>query len=215
MTMRDRIKNGKLFTDMCEGMPEERMKAKQLQQKFNVSDPADMEGRMALLTEIFGGQCNAYVEPPFYFCYGSHIHIDSAYINVNCNFIDDGDIYIGKDVLFGPAVTIATVGHPIRPDMREYMYCDTVRIGDNVWVGGNSTICPGVTIGENSVIGAGSVVTKDIPANVIAAGNPCKVIREINEHDMQYYYKDRPFTEADLEEERILRNGTRDPLSAE
>ena len=205
MTMRERIAAGKLFTDMCEGLPEDRLKAKQLQQKFNASDPADMEGRMQILSEIFGGECHAYIEPPFYFCYGTNISIEGAYINVNCNFIDDGKITIGKNVLFGPAVTIATVGHPIAPDMRGYMYRDPVTICDNVWVGGGSTICPGVTIGENSVIGAGSVVTKDIPANVIAAGNPCRVIREIGEQDRKYYYKDRAFDPADLEEERRLR----------
>lgn len=205
MTMRERIEKGKLFTDMCEGLPEDRLRAKQLQQKFNASDPADMEGRMNLLKEIFGGKCGAYIEPPFYFCYGTNISIESAYINVNCNFIDDGKITIGKNVLFGPAVTIATVGHPIHPGMREYMYCDPVTICDNVWVGGGSTICPGVTIGENTVIGAGSVVTRDIPSGVIAAGNPCRVIREINENDMKYYYRDRPFDEADLAEEKALR----------
>lgn len=205
MTMRERIKAGKLFTDMCEGLPEDRLKAKQLQQRFNASDPADIPGRMAILEEIFGGKSGAYIEPPFYFCYGTNIHIEGAYINVNCNFIDDGEINIGKNVLFGPAVTIATVGHPIHPGMREYMYCDPVNIKDNVWVGGGSTICPGVTIGENSVIGAGSVVTKDIPANVVAAGNPCKVIREINEDDMKCYYKNLPFDQEDLEEERKLR----------
>ena len=114
-------------------------------------------------------------------------------------------IYVGKNVLFGPAVTIATVGHPIRPDMREYMYTDPVTIKDNVWIGENVTICPGVTIGENSVIGAGSVVVKDIPANVIAVGNPCRVLREISERDQEYYYRDRKIELGDLEAERKLR----------
>ena len=142
MTMRERIAAGKLFTDMCEGLPEDRLKAKQLQQKFNASDPADMEGRMQILSEIFGGECHAYIEPPFYFCYGTNISIEGAYINVNCNFIDDGKITIGKNVLFGPAVTIATVGHPIAPDMRGYMYCDPVTICDNVWVVGRQHHMP-------------------------------------------------------------------------
>ena len=108
--------------------------------------------------------------------------------------------------MFGPAVTIATVGHPIKPDMREYMYTAPVRIEDNVWIGGNVTICAGVTIGENSVIGAGSVVIHDIPANCVAAGNPCKVIREINEHDAEFYFKDRRIDAEDLKEEARLRN---------
>ena len=107
--------------------------------------------------------------------------------------------------MFGPAVTIATVGHPIHPNMREYMYTDPVTIGDNCWIGAGATICPGVTIGENSVIGAGSVVVHDIPANSVAAGNPCRVLREIGEQDQKYYYKNRLIDEADLEEERKLR----------
>lgn len=147
---------------------------------------------MALLGEIFGKPCDAWIEPPFYFCYGRHISLGKGtYINVNCNFIDDGLITIGDAVMFGPAVTIATVGHPIHPGMREYMYCDHV------------------TIGDNTVIGAGSVVTRDIPANVVAAGNPCKVIREINENDYKYYYWDRLIDEADLAEERILRGDSK------
>ena len=107
--------------------------------------------------------------------------------------------------MFGPAVTIATVGHPINPKMREYMYTDPVTIGNDCWIGGNVTICPGVTIGDNTVIGTGSVVTKDIPANCVAAGNPCRVIREINESDEKYYYKDRPILAEDLAEEAELR----------
>lgn len=112
---------------------------------------------------------------------------------------------IGKKVMFGPAVTIATVGHPINPQMREYMYAAPVTVEDNCWIGAGVTICPGVTIGENSVIGAGSVVIHDIPANSIAVGNPCRVIREINEHDMEFYYKDRRIDVKDLEEEAKLR----------
>ena len=206
MTMRERILAGKLFTDMCEGLPEERLLGKQRMKRFNDSAPEDVEGRVALLGEIFGKPCDSWIEPPFYFCYGTHISLGKGcYINVNCNFIDDGQITIGDGVLFGPAVTIATVGHPINPAMREYMYCDPVTIGNNCWIGANSVICPGVTIGDNTVIGAGSVVTKDIPANCVAAGNPCRVIREINENDLKYYYRDRPIDPDDLEEERRLR----------
>lgn len=206
MTMKDRIRQGKLFTDMCEEMPKERTKAKKLQKKYNDSDPENIAARMALLAQICGKPTFAWVEPPFYFCYGTHITLGKGtYVNVNCNFIDDGEIRIGEKVMFGPAVTMATVGHPINPEMREYMYCDPVTIGDNCWIGAGSVICPGVTIGENTVIGAGSVVTKDIPANVVAAGNPCKVIREIGEQDKLFYYKDRPITADDLAEEKALR----------
>lgn len=206
MTMHERIKNGLLFTDMCEGMPEERLQAKKLMKKFNDSEPDDFEGRTALIAQMLKKGEKCWIEPPFYFCYGTHISIgEDSYLNVNCNFIDDGEITIGKAVMFGPAVTIATVGHPIDPTLREYMYTDPVTIGDNVWIGGNVTICPGVTIGENTVIGAGSVVNHDIPANCIAAGNPCKVIREIGDRDKEFYYKDRRIDAADLEEERKLR----------
>ena len=191
MTMHERIMEGKLFTDMCEGMPQERLEAKKRMKRFNDLEPDQTAERVKLLGEIFGKPCNSWVEPPFYFCYGRHISVGSGcYINVNCNFIDDGRITIGNRVMFGPAVTIATVGHPIVPDLRGYMYCAHVTIGDNCWIGANSVICPGVTIGENSVIGAGSVVTRDIPANSVAAGNPCKVIREINDRDLEYYYRD-------------------------
>lgn len=211
MTMRERIMAGKLFTDMCEGMPEERLKAKQLMKRFNDSEPSDVDGRFALLEEIFGQPCTSWIEPPFHFCYGTHISLGKGcYINVNCNFIDDGLITIGDAVMFGPGVSIATVGHPIHPGMREYMYTDPVAIGSNCWIGANSVICPGVTIGENTVIGAGSVVTKDIPANCVAAGNPCRVIREINENDYKYYYRDRLIDPDDLEEERRLRNAGED-----
>lgn len=206
MTMKERIAQGKLFTDMCEEMPQARIRAKKLQQQFNNSDPEDVQQRMALLAQIFGTPVSAWIEPPFCFCYGNHIRLGAGcYINCSCNFIDDGDIYIGERVMFGPGVTIATVGHPIAPELRGYMYCDPVTIGNNCWIGANAVICPGVTIGENSVIGAGSVVTKDIPANVVAAGNPCTVIREIGERDRQFYYKDRLITAEDLEEERHLR----------
>ena len=190
MTMHERIMEGKLFTDMCEGMPQERLEAKKRMKRFNDTEPDQTVERFKLLGEIFGKPCNSWVEPPFYFCYGRHISVGSGcYINVNCNFIDDGRITIGNRAMFGPSVTIATVGHPINPDLRGYMYCAHV------------------TIGENSVIGAGSVVTRDIPANLVAAGNPCKVIREINEQDMKFYYRDRPIDPADLEEERRLREG--------
>lgn len=213
MTMHDRIMAGKLFTDMCEGLPEERNEAKRRMFAFNATGPDAIGDRMRLIGEILSPDSgHAWIEPPFYFCYGTHIVLgNGTYLNMNCNFVDDGMIYVGKNVLFGPAVTIATVGHPIRPDMREYMYTAPVTIGDNVWIGENATICPGVTIGENSVIGAGSVVTKDIPANVIAVGNPCHVLREIGERDMEYYYRDRKIESEDLAEERALRGPTPEP----
>lgn len=206
MTMRERIASGKLFTDYCEGLPEDRVQAKIRMHAFNLTAPDDLDKRTLLIQEIFGKETKAWIEPPFYFCYGTNIEIgDGTYINFNCNFVDDTKIMIGKNVMFGPSVTIATVGHPIHPDYRGYMYADPVKIENNCWIGANVTICPGVTIGENTVIGAGSVVTKDIPANSIAVGNPCRMMRTINEHDRKYYYKDKEITKEDLDEEARLR----------
>lgn len=194
MTMRERIIAGKLFTDMTEGLPEERRQAKLRMQAFNATGPDDIAERQRMLNEIFGRETQAWIEPPFYFCYGTHIEIgEGSYLNFNCNFVDDTKIIIGKKVMFGSAVTITTVGHPVNPDYRGYMYADPVRIGDNCWIGAGAVICPGVTIGKNTVIGAGSVVVKDIPADVVAVGNPCQVLREIGERDRKYYYQDREF----------------------
>ena len=202
MSMRERIMNGQLFTDECEGLPEERTAAKKRMKSFNESSPDNPAVRSEMLKEMLGESGNVWIQPPFYFCYGTHIHIgEGSYINFNCNFIDDGIITIGKRVMFGAAVTIATVGHPICPEMREYMYTAPVTIEDNCWIGANVTICPGVKIGKNSVIGAGSVVIHDIPENSVAAGNPCKVIRQIDERDSRYYFKDRKIDKTDLSEE--------------
>ena len=209
MNMHERIMAGKLFTDMCEGLPEERDEAKKRMIAFNLTTPDTLDERLRIQKEMLHEKSGeAWIEPPFYFCYGRHIILgEGTYVNFNCNFVDDGMITVGKNVMFGPAVTIATVGHPLRPDMREYMYTDPVTICDNVWIGENVTICPGVTIGENSVIGAGSVVVKNIPANVVAVGNPCRVLREIGEKDMEYYYRDRKIDSEDLKEEAELRKG--------
>jgi maltose O-acetyltransferase len=206
LSMRDRIASGKLFTDYVEGLPEDRAQAKRRMIAFNATTPDTLEERFRLMSEIFGRETKAWIEPPIYFCYGTNIELgEGSYINFNCNFVDDSKIIIGKRVMFGPSVTVATVGHPINPNYREYMFCDPVTIEDNCWIGAGAIICPGVTIGENSVIGAGSVVTKDIPANSVAVGNPCKVMRTINENDMKYYYKDREITQDDLDEEARLR----------
>jgi galactoside O-acetyltransferase len=192
MTQRERIASGKLFTDMSEGLPEERLRGKQRMYEFNQTKPTEIVRRLELMKEMFGAigeEC--WIEPPIYFCYGTNVFFgQGVYVNFNLNLVDDYKIIIGNRVMVGPNVTIAVTGHPIDPTLRRYMYAFPVTIGDNVWVGAGAVICPGVTIGENTVIGAGSIVTKDIPANVIAAGNPCQVLREINEQDKIYYYKD-------------------------
>ena len=136
------------------------------------------------------------MESPFYCDYGSNIEVgENFYANFNCTILDVAKVVIGKNVMFAPNVSIYTAGHPIHPDSRNsgYEYGIGVTIGNNVWVGGNATINPGVHIGDNVVIGAGSVVTKDIEANSIAVGNPCKVLRKITEEDKKYYYKNLEF----------------------
>ena len=209
-TMKDRIKDGKLFSDNCEGMPAERRRAKKRMRVYNRTGSGyiGMVRRFLLMHRIFGKKTWAWIEPPFFFCYGRHIKMgDYCYLNVNCQFIDDGEIEIGDHTEFGPNVVISTVGHPINPNHRPLMYAEKVTIGRNCWIGASVTILPGVTIGDKSVIGAGSVVTKDVPANVIAFGNPCKVFREINEDDMKYYRHGREIDEAEIDAMKKLEKG--------
>ena len=136
-----------------------------------------------------------YIEPPFHASFGgAHVHFGkSVYANFNLTVVDDTHVYVGDFTMFGPNVTVATAGHPILPELRKeaYQYNFTVKIGRNCWIGAGAVIVPGVTIGDNTVIGAGSIVTKDIPSNVVAVGNPCRVIREIGGHDREYYFKNR------------------------
>ena len=123
------------------------------------------------------------------------------YVNFNFTVVDDTHVYIGDYTMVGPNVIIATAGHPIVPELRAqgYQYNAPVRVGKNCWLGAGAILLPGVTIGDNVVIGAGSVVTKDIPSNVVAVGNPCRVLREINEHDREYYFKDKKINPAFFE----------------
>lgn len=175
----------------------EQKEAKRAIREYNTVMPFEPERGLKCLDAagIVHGK-NVYFEPPFHCEYGTHITLgENFYANTGCIMLDVAKITIGKNVMFGPSVSIYTAGHPIHPDSRNsgYEYGIPITIGDNVWIGGNCVILPGVTIGDNAVIGAGSVVIKDIPANVCAAGNPCRVIREITEEDRPYYYKDRKF----------------------
>lgn len=186
-----------------EAVLEEMKATRKLLREFNTTDPSDFEtlGKLAAKLLNCPGK-SVGITPPFYCDYGFHIEVgENFYANYNCTILDVGKVKIGNNVLFAPNVSIYTAGHPVHPAARNsaFEYGIPVTIGDNVWVGGNVTITPGVTIGDNVVIGAGSVVTKDIPANTIAAGNPCKVIREITEEDKQYYYKDRKFDDEALQ----------------
>lgn len=181
---------------------DEEVAAKQLEclnvlYDFNHTRPTEVELRNKLMKTLFAevGE-NCYIEPPLHANWGIHTHFGkNVYANFNLTLVDDTHIYIGDHTMIGPNVTIATAGHPIDPDYRRNVaqFNIPVTIECNVWIGANSVVLPGVTIGENSVIGAGSVVTKDIPANVVAVGNPCRVLRDIGEHDKEYYYKKRRF----------------------
>ncbi|WP_373974792.1 sugar O-acetyltransferase [Vibrio vulnificus] len=162
---------------------------------FNQTRPSEMEKRTAILRDLLAdvGE-NCYIEPPLRANWGKHTHLgNNVYANFNLTLVDDTHIYIGNSVMIAPNVTIATAGHPIDPELRRKVaqFNIPVHIKDNVWIGANSVVLPGVTIGENSVIGAGSVVMKDIPANVVAVGNPCRVLRPIGEHDRRYFYRDK------------------------
>ena len=197
MTEQEKMKQGFLWDDDEENLGLQ-ARTKELVRKFNTLPADDMEGSERLLHDIFGQVGNhVWICPPLTAAVGKYVSIgEGTYANMNLTLIDDWKITIGKYVLFGPNVTLCTTGHPIHPDHRmDGMYSFPITIGDKVWIGANTIVLPGVTIGENSVIGAGSVVTKDIPANVIAFGSPCKVYREINDHDKEYYFGDHRFDE--------------------
>lgn len=179
-----------------EAVNEEMKRARRLTQKLNTMDRSDFDGLREVVKELFGKSDGAWVNPPFYCDYGTHIEVGKNFFaNYNCCFLDVGKIVIGDNCQVAPNVSIYTAGHPIHPDTRNtaYEYGIGVTIGDNVWIGGSAIICPGVHIGNGVVIGAGSVVTKDLPDMVIAAGNPCRVIREITDADREYYFKKMKF----------------------
>lgn len=191
MGMKERMFTGELYYPNEESIFDEQLKKLDLLYEFNSTRPTEQKKRQELMKEMFAeiGE-NCYLEPPFHANWGgAHMHLgDSVYANFNFTAVDDSHIYIGAYTMIGPNVTVATAGHPILPELREkaYQFNMPVHIGRNCWIGAGAVIMPGVTIGDNSVIGAGSVVTKDIPANVVAYGNPCRVAREISEHDREF-----------------------------
>lgn len=168
---------------------------------YNNLPPEQQDARAELLRTILGkAGSNAWIEAPFYCDYGVNIEVgDNFFANYNLTILDVGKVTVGNNVLIAPNVSIYTAGHPLHPDSRNsgYEYGIDISIGDNVWIGGNVCILPGVHIGNNVVIGAGSVVTKDIPDDYIAAGNPCALIRTITEQDRKYYFKNREFDVED------------------
>lgn len=197
MTQRERMKQGLVYDPADPDLMEEQAAAVALQNEYNATGPYDKEKRRELLKRMLA-ECgeHCHLEPPFYANWGGrHLHLkDNVYANFGLTCVDDADIYLGNNVMFGPHVVLTTANHTIDPELRKkgYQYARDIVIEDNVWIGANVTVLPGVRIGENSVIGAGSVVTRDIPANVVAMGIPCRVKRQISEEDRKTYDGGKP-----------------------
>lgn len=193
MGIKEELRTTDLYMCADEKFVETQAKQMDLLYELNNTRPSDLKRRGELMKELFAevGE-NLYIELPVHANWGLNTHWgNDCYANFNLTLVDDNEIFIGDGTMIAPNVVIATAAHPIDPVLREgSQFAIPVHIGKNVWIGAGSIILPGVTIGDNTVIGAGSVVTHDIPANVVAYGNPCRVQREFNEHDKQYYYKD-------------------------
>ncbi|MDO4536074.1 MAG: sugar O-acetyltransferase [Clostridium perfringens] len=204
MREKERMLQGKLYMAQGEALKEDYKKSRRLTRLFNNTTEEQKEYRTELLKELFKSTGEKlYVEPPFRCDYGCNISIgENFYANYDCIILDVCNVNIGNNVFFAPRVNIFTAGHPICAQVRNTMleFGKPVTIGNNVWVGGNTVINPGVTIGNNVVIGSGSVVTKDIPDNVIAVGNPCRVLREITDLDKEYWEKQREEYYEDMKE---------------
>lgn len=196
MTEREKIHSGEIFCPNDPQIVVEQLGYLDKMDEYNRTSRRELERRNALLKELFaevGEGC--YVESPYFANWGGHhVHLGKGvYINAGLKLVDDTHIYIGDHTMVGPNVTLATAGHPIEPSLREkaLQYNLPIHIGRNCWLGAGVIVMPGITIGDNSVIGAGSIVTKDVPANVVAVGNPCRVMRPIGQHDREYYWRDR------------------------
>ncbi len=205
MTEREKIHSGQIYYPTDESIMKEQLAYLDKMDEYNAVPRKFQEKRCAMLPELFAevGE-NCYIESPFYANWGGHhVHLGkNVYANFGATFVDDTHIYIGDYTMLGPNVTIATAGHPIDAYLRQrsLQYNLPVRIGKNCWLGAGVIVMPGVTIGDNTVIGAGSIVTKDIPANVVAVGNPCRVLREVGEHDREYYWRDKRIDPAIFDE---------------
>lgn len=194
MSQREKMHTTELYLPTDNSIMEEQLDCLNKLYDYNATRPIEQKKREEMLKEMFaeiGEGC--YIEPPLHANWGGkHCHLGkNVYFNFNATLVDDTHIYVGDYTKLGPNVILATAGHPILPSLREqaYQYNAPIRIGKCCWLGAGVIVLPGVTIGDNSVIGAGSVVTKDIPANVVAVGNPCRVLREIGEKDKEYYFK--------------------------
>lgn len=201
MNQKERMLEELPYKAWLDGLSEERMENKLKIYDYNLLRPDEIKKMEESIKDILGKTGDKiFIEQPFHCDYGKNIEIgNNFFANYNCTILDVGKVIIGENVQFAPNVSLYTAGHPIHPDSRNsgYEYGIGITIGDNVWLGGNVVVNPGVHIGNNVVIGSGSVVTKDIPDNVIALGNPCKVVREITEEDRKFYYKDKEFDVED------------------
>ena len=204
MTIKEKMHACKLYSCADGALVEEQTACLDKLYDFNMTRPTEDKKRQQMLKQMFaeiGEDC--YIEPPLHSNWGGkHVHFGkNVYANFGLTLVDDTHIYVGDYTMFAPHVTLATAGHPILPELREkiYQYNAPIHIGRNCWLGAGVIVLPGITIGDNSVIGAGSVVTKDIPANVVAYGNPCKVIREIGEKDREYYFRNLRIDKEDME----------------
>ena len=195
-SMRDKMHTGELYLPDDPEIMQAQTQCLERLYDYNATRPSEGARRQALLKEMFAeiGE-NCYIEPPFHANWaGAHIHFGrNVYANFNLTCVDDTHIYVGDYTMIGPNVTLATAGHPIAPELREqnYQYNLPIRIGRNCWLGAGVIVLPGVTIGDNVVIGAGSIVTKGLPSNVVALGTPCRVVRPVNAHDREFYWKNR------------------------
>lgn len=214
MTQAEKMHTTALYLPNDAEIQREQLKCLDRLYDFNATRPGEMEKREVLLHELFaeiGEGC--YIEPPLHANWGGkHCHFgQNVYANFNLTLVDDTHIWVGDGTMLGPNVVIATAGHPILPALREqaYQYNAPVRIGKNCWIGAGALILPGVTIGENTVIGAGSVVTKDIPANVVAVGNPCRVLRPIGERDREFYFKEHRMDRSDAAIAELVKKNDR------
>lgn len=196
MSIHEDMHSGALYDPYDKELMREQAACMEKLYDFNATRPCQAELRQQLMREMFAelGE-NCYIEPPFHANWaGKNVHFgNNVYANFNLTCIDDTHIYVGDNTMMAPNVILATATHPVLPELREKGYqCNLpVRIGKNCWLGAGVIVLPGVTIGDNSVIGAGSLVNKDIPANVVAVGNPCKVLRPISQRDREFYFKDR------------------------
>lgn len=196
MNMKEKMHTGEIYLPGDEEIIREQTACLEMLYDFNNTRPSEYDKRCAMLKKMFaeiGESC--YIEPPLRANFGGrHVHFGkNIYANFNLTLVDDTHIYVGDFTMIGPGVTLASAGHPILPELRElaYQYNMPVTVGRNCWLGAGVIVLPGVTIGDNAVIGAGSVVTRDIPSDVVAVGNPCRVLRKISGHDREFYFRDR------------------------